>query len=68
MGKRFVNDKLKAKPYLSFTQLWPNEHVGRWCKRQLSKARRRYARALLNGDRHPRSSVYWECECNWKTW
>ena len=39
---------------------------GRWWKHQLSKARRREARARLRGEAHPRTSIRYETECNWK--
>ena len=48
--------------WVSFSQVWPGAGVGRWCKRRLSKARRRWQ------DSHRRGLASAEAECNYKTW
>lgn len=52
---------------------WGSPGLGRYCKRQLSKARRRYWKEMverqywLDGvEPHPRTPLRWESECNWK--
>jgi len=63
-------DRLKVK------RGWPNRYfwgwtpgMGRYMKRQLSKARRRAWKAELRtgrpGDRY---RLHWERECDWKGW
>lgn len=44
---------------------WPRS--GRWWKRALAKARRRYIRAQLLGIKGKEPTGY-ESEVNWKTW
>ena len=46
---------------------WPNPHIGRYWKRQLSKARRRFAKQILLWGRG-KEPLHYERECNWKTW
>jgi len=46
---------------------WPNPHIGRYWKRQLSKARRRFAKQMLLWGRG-KEPLHYERECNWKTW
>ena len=53
--------------------MWGKAGKGRYCKRQLSKARRRYTREMIRGrfwldgvEPHPRTPLRWESECNWK--
>jgi hypothetical protein len=46
---------------------WPNQHIGRWWKRQLSKARRRYIKHTLRGIRSKEPTGY-ESVVNWRTW
>ena len=46
---------------------WPKRRVGRYWKRQLSKARRRFAKQVLRHGRGKEPTRY-ESECNWKTW
>jgi hypothetical protein len=48
--------------YLNCTCVWPGPGVGRWWKRRLSKARRRWQ------DSHRRGLASAEAECNYKTW
>lgn len=51
-----------------FAERWPNKKgIGRFVKRQLSKARRRYARQLLQSGRG-NPPTKWESEANWKCW
>jgi hypothetical protein len=54
--------------YLNCTCCWPGRGQGRWWKRQLSKARRREAKERIRGAQHPRGSLRYETECNWKAW
>ena len=49
--------------WLPFTRIWHSEKIGRFCKRQLSKARRR---AWKYGEWH--GLERWNRECNWKMW
>jgi len=66
MGNRFLDERLKG--YISFTQTWGNkEGIGRYWKRILSKARRRYAKAELRGERG-KEPVGLESTVNWKSW
>lgn len=46
---------------------WPGRRQGRFWKRQLSKARRRYARQLIRFGRG-KEPTWYERECNYKTW
>lgn len=65
MGRRYFK---KLPWYVSFTQTWGNKRgMGRFWKRQLSKARRRYAKNLLKYGRG-KEPVGLESEVNWKGW
>ena len=64
MGNRYFND---LPEYVSFSQRWPNPHIGRYWKRQLNKARRKYIKLELRGIRG-REPVYLESMVNYKTW
>lgn len=67
MGNRFFNDRIK-KAHGKFTRTWGNvPGNGRWWKRQLSKARRRYINALLRSGRG-KEPIGLESEVNWKGW
>jgi hypothetical protein len=44
---------------------WSGEGIGRFWKRQLAKARRRYIKAVLRGEKGKYPFRY-ERECNWK--
>ena len=60
----------KWKPYpdwLSFTQVWPGRGEGRYMKRRLSKARRKYAKQMIKHGRG-KEPVTLESEVNWKGW
>jgi len=46
---------------------WPNPKVGRYWKRQLSKARRRHIKLTLRGIR-AKEPTHYESEVNYKTW
>ena len=59
MGRR-ERDKLEP-----WKQAWYGRGMGRWYKRRLSKARRRYARQLIRFGRG-KSPANVETECNWK--
>lgn len=63
MGRRFTSDRMK-KAQVSFSEMWPAPHEGRYWKRQLSKARRR---AWKNGIEGTPINKY-ESYCNWKGW
>jgi len=69
MSSRMSNHEWESK--WRNTPFWPCQWgrpgTGRWWKRQLSKARRRYARALLAQGRG-KEPVRYERECNWKLW
>jgi len=69
MGQREY-DKLPS--WLDFSCVWSGPGTGRWGKRQLSKARRRFARQYCrDGERayrHMGSLMHWEGEINWKFW
>lgn len=70
MGDRFILSRLPA--WASFSIIWPGAHIGRFTKRRLSKARRRFARSLCRfGDRayrHVGNLAGAETEANFKTW
>jgi len=53
--------------YVSFSQKWASEHLGRYYKRRLSKARRKHTKELLAG-RRGKEPVGIESECSWKGW
>ena len=40
MGRRFVVERMENAG-VHFTRMWVHPHIGRYCKRKLSKARRR---------------------------
>lgn len=46
---------------------WPAPHIGKWWKRKLHKARRRWYKERLHGRRGKEPTAY-ESEVNWKTW
>lgn len=57
-----------APPHVTFTEMWSNTPgMGKWYKRQLSKARRRYIKFTLLGIR-VKEPTGWESEVNWKAW
>lgn len=61
MGRRYFTDTLPD--YLNFTATWGRKPGnGRWMKRRLSKARRRWK------DNHHRGLLHAESECNWRGW
>jgi len=66
MGERYFNT---YKPsHVSFTQTWGNKpRLGRWFKRRLSKARRRYIKQLLWYGRGKEPTSI-ESEVSWKGW
>jgi hypothetical protein len=45
MGNRFFNER--GGDHVSFSEKWPGVGIGRFWKRQLSKARRRHVKAEL---------------------
>lgn len=57
----------KDDSYPDYCLRWPGVGNGRYWKRQLSKARRRYARMLLRGFK-PKPAKRVESECNYKTY
>ena len=67
MGRRFYDD---VPAHVRFCDRWYAPGIGRWYKRQLSKARRRSAALELRGDyRRAYSRGTWtESECNYKRW
>lgn len=67
MGRRFYDD---GPEYAGWCDRWYTPGIGRYYKRQLSKARRRQARLELEGDyRRAGSRGRWaESECNYKRW
>jgi hypothetical protein len=46
---------------------WPAPHTGKWWKRRLHKARRRWYKARLRGQRGKEPTDI-ESEVNWKSW
>jgi hypothetical protein len=70
MGNRFFCSRIPS--WGTFSQLWPSAHTGRYWKRQLSKARRRFGKQLCrDGDvaySHMRGLKFYERIVNWKTW
>ena len=52
----------RIDPYASFTQRWGSVGEGRYWKRKLSKARRKWT------DTHQRGLKHIETICNWKNW
>ena len=65
MGNRYISE---LPGYVRITQTWGNKAgLGRWWKRLLSKARRRAARAEINGKR-ARGLAGKESEVNWRGW
>lgn len=68
MGNR-ESLKLKDKyPYIRWHKTWPRVGIGRYWKRCLSKARRRYAKEELRGATHPRTPTHYESEVNYRTY
>lgn len=53
----------RISSHASFTDRWSGRGIGRFWKRQLSKARRRAWK-----DPHKRGLMNYEHECNWKSW
>lgn len=70
MGNRFFTNRIY--PGRTFSSVWPAEHIGRYWKRQLSKARRRFAKQICrDGERaycHMQGLIRYETEVNYKTW
>jgi len=71
MGNRFEDQR--RPNWLSFTQMWCGKPgTGRWHKRLLSKARRRFGRSVCrDGERaysHMGSLLDVESIVNWKGW
>ena len=65
MGNRYFSELPR---YVHFTQTWGNKRgMGRYWKRQLSKARRRASKAEIDG-RKVRGLAGIESEVNWKGW
>ena len=56
----------KPPDYVKFTHFWP-EGVGRYWKRKLSKARRKFIKSFLKFGRG-KEPVDLESEVNWKLW
>lgn len=46
MGNRFYMDRKPTWDYMAWVWSYKSGH-GRWCKRRLSKARRRYAKQMI---------------------
>ena len=59
MGRR---EQDKIKPWMN---TWSGIGIGRWYKRRLSKARRRYAKQMIKFGRG-KSPANVETEVNWK--
>ena len=57
----------KPPKYVRFTHIWPHEGFGKYWKRKLNKARRKYAKDLLKFGRG-KEPVDLESEVNWKLW
>lgn len=66
MGQREFKKLQKKYPFITFMETWPRG-LGRWMKRRLSKARRKYAKERLNGRKGKEPSGI-ESEVNWKGW
>ena len=60
------NRELQERPYWKQWG-WGRPGTGRWWKRQLSKARRKYSKHMILYGR-AREPLGWERECNWKLW
>lgn len=68
MGRREWYKKRQGRSWLGFTRMWPNSPgFGRWMKRRLSKARRRYIKSVLRTGRGKEPTRI-ESEVNWKGW
>lgn len=65
MGRRFFNER--GGDHVSFSEKWPGVGIGRFWKRQLSKARRRHIKAELDG-RRGKEPTHYEGMVNYKTW
>ena len=70
MSNRFFDE---LPWYIGFARTWGNKPgLGRWYKRRLSKARRRWARLFCTIEddayRHLGGLISAETECNWKGW
>jgi hypothetical protein len=64
MGNRFVKDRME-KANVTFSQMWPSPHEGRYWKRMMSKARRRaWKQRGIEGT--PINK--YESFCNYKGW
>lgn len=71
MGQRFTEES--RPPRVPFMHTWGNKvGTGRWYKRQLSKARRRFGKALVRyGEqayRHAGCLAGVESETSWRGW
>jgi hypothetical protein len=65
MGNRYFEEQ---PWWINFTHTWGNKpHLGRWYKRRLSKARRRYIRTLIRLGR-AKEPIGLEREVNWRGW
>ena len=66
MGNRRYEMLKEKYPWVRYGMIWNGRGIGRYWKRQLSKARRRHIKAILMGQEHPRIPKRYESECNWK--
>ena len=55
------------KNFTKWNWCWSSPHMGRFWKRCLSKARRRYIKSVLMFGRGKETTGY-ETECNYKNW
>lgn len=66
MGTRYFDEL--AKRHITFMETWGNKiGIGRYYKRRLSKARRRYAKDLIKFGRGKEPTGL-ESEINWRGW
>jgi len=66
MGSRYKRVK-KKYPWITLTELWSSKGSGKWWKRRLSKARRKYIKSLLKTGRGKEPTGI-ESEVNGKGW
>ena len=59
----YATRRHRRQPEINLFKMWPNEGIGRYWKRRLSKARRRAWR-----DEHERGLAGTESTVNYRTW
>ena len=69
MGTRAWLETKERYPWLKRSDRWPKKGLGRYWKRRLSKARRKYAKAVLTQTTpHERGLADLESTVSWRSW